>query len=154
MTVTSPYEQVSAALKTIIDTEFTAEGFVCVHDELHESLGFEGTVIGIAPDERGDVVSPNNNLVQETYIMVRFQGAYNLQVNPRQSVDPRIIANYAERFRRAIRTANTPHFGTNQAWYYKIEEIRYPRDATGNKTRFFALIRAYGNNAGIVETTG
>jgi hypothetical protein len=154
MPTTSSYEQCANALKTIIDTEFAAEGLVAIHDELHESLGSQGTVIGISTDERGDVVNAANGLVLETWIQVRFQGGYNLQVNPSQTVDPRIITNYAERLRRAIRTANSPHFGTSQAWYYQITEIRYPRDPTGNKTRFFATIRAYGNNSALVETTG
>lgn len=153
MTVTSSYEEVANALKVIIDAEYAPEGLVAIHDELHESLGSAGTVIGISPDERGDIVN-NNSLVLETWVQVRFQGGYNLQVNPAQTVDPRIITNFAERFRRAIRTANSPHAGTQRSWYYQIVDIRYPRDPTGNKTRFFATIRAYGNNSSLVETTG
>jgi hypothetical protein len=154
MPTTSAYEQIAADLKTIIDSCYTAEGWVGVHDELHESLGFDQTRIGIAQDERGDIVSSGNALVQETWVVVRFQGKYDLKVDPLQSVDPRIVANYAERFRRAIQTANVPSYGTNQTWFYDIREIRYPRDPTGNKTRFFATIRAYGNNSGLVETIG
>lgn len=154
MPTTSAYEQVAADLKTIIDAEFAADGFAAIHDELHESLGFDGTKIGIAPDERGDVVSAGTAVVQETYVVVRFQNAYNLQVDPRQAVDPRIIANYAERFRRAVRAANSPQYGSEQTWFYTIIDTRYPRDPTGNKTRFFCTIKAQGNNAGLVETTG
>jgi hypothetical protein len=154
MPTTSAYEQAANQLKTIIDTCYTADGFTAEHDELHEAVGMNGTRIGIAPDERGDIVSPGNGLVQETYIMVRFQGKYNLQVNPDQSVDPRLVANYAERLRRAIQDANYPQAGTDQKWYYLIVDTRYPRDATGNKTRFFMLLKAFGNNTGVVETTG
>jgi hypothetical protein len=154
MPTTSAYEQIANDLATIITTCYTAEGWIPIHDELHESLGWAGTVIGIAPDERGDIVNNANALVQETWVVVRFQGAYNLKVDPSQSVDPRIVANYAERFRRAIQTANVPSYGTAQTWFYDIRDIRYPRDPTGNKTRFFATLRAFGNNSGLVETTG
>src|ERR1044072_1209051 len=155
MPTTSAYEEAPGQIKTIIDACYATEGFVAVHDELHESLGFDGTVIGIAPDDRGDIVDPGNNLVQETYIMVRFQGKYDLKVDPRQTVDPRTITNYAERLRRAIQDYSSPYIvGTPRNWYFKILETRYPRDPTGNKTRFFMLLQAYGNNAGIVETTG
>jgi hypothetical protein len=151
--MTSAYTQAADQLKVVLDACYADLGIVCEHDDIHESLGFQGVArLGVAPDERGDIVRGNNMLVQETWIEVKFFGAYRLDVDPNQAVDPRAITVLAERFRDALRNSN--QVVTGDMWYYDLMQIRYPRDPTGNKTRFVATLRAFGNNAALVETTG
>lgn len=148
---TSAYELAAAQLKIAIDTAFAAEGFVAAHDQLHESLGWNGTQIGIAPIR--DVVN-TNNYIQETWIQVQFFGQWMKEITPTTAVDPRIVTNYAERFRRAVQDRVVPPIGiADVMWYFNLVEIEYPRDPNGNNTRFVARLRAWGNNSALVETT-
>lgn len=147
----SPYEAAATAIKAAIDAEFAPEQIVAIHDNLHESLGIKRVSVGIAPIE--DTVMGNNNVVQETMVEVRFYDLWDPEINPDQSVNPFKITAYAERFRNAIRRLSATTPGTGQVWYFDVRRIAYPNDPTGNKTRFHATIRAYGNNSGLVETT-
>lgn len=150
--MTSAYSQAADQLKIVLDATFAPEGLVTAHDDLHESLGFQGARLGINPDERGDIVRGENALVQETWIEVKLFGAWTKDVDPAQAVDPRAITLLAERFRRSIEASN--QLATGSMWYYNLVQVRYPRDPTGNRTRFVASLRAFGNNASLVETTG
>lgn len=145
----SAYEIVATDLKTIIDTEFTAEGFVAIFDNLHESLGRTRVDIGIAPIE--DVVRENNAVVQETWVEVKFYDLWRQEISPETLVNPARIAGFAERFREALRAYNQTRSG--QMWFYNLRRISYPNDPTGNKTRFVATVLALGNNQSLVETT-
>lgn len=149
--MSSAYTQASGILKQIIDATYAAEGFVAIHDDIHEALGYNGVRVGINPADQGDVVGANA-FVQETWIEVKFYGLWKKEITPETVVDPRIITEYAERFRRAIKASNAPASGV--LWYFNLVQIRYPRDPNGNRTRFVASLRAFGNNASLVETTG
>lgn len=152
MAVTSAYEVIADALKSIIDAEFAPEGIEAIHDNLHESLGLERRECGIAPIE--DAIPMSNGLVKETFVEVRFYDFWKREITPTTVVDPRIITNYAERFRRAVHAARANQVGTGIMWYFDVRRVQYPNDPTGNKTRFHAQVRGYGNNSGLVETTG
>lgn len=149
--MTSSYTQASEVLKQIIDATYAAEGYVAIHDDIHEALGRNGVRIGINPADQGDVVGANA-LVQETWIEVKFYGQWRDEITPETVVDPRIITEFAERFRRSIKASNAP--ASDVLWYFNLRQISYPRDPTGNRTRFVARLQAYGNNASLVETTG
>lgn len=148
----SAYLTVATALQQIIETEFQPEGYTAIRDKLHESLGRARTAIGIAPSE--DRVRETNAVVQETFVEVRFYDLWTQEISPDTIVDPALITGYAERFREACRRSNATDPGTGQVWYFDVVRITYPDDPTGNKSRFHATVRAYGNNAGLVETTG
>lgn len=149
--MSSAYSQAADVLKIILDATYAPEGIVAEHDDIHESLGWNGPRVGINPETRGDVVRPNM-LVQETWIEVKFYGMWRKEITPETAVDPREITELAERFRRAIEASNAP--STSSLWYFNLVQISYPRDPNGNRSRFVALIRAYGNNASLVETSG
>lgn len=151
-TITSPATQARSQLKTIIDGEFVADGSApaCLNDRLHESLGRDGTRLGLSP--RRERPMPSSNVVQEIEIFFQFYGKWVDNIDPNQKVDPAKIENLAERFRRAIQ-AHRPT-GDDQVWYFNIVDLQYPQDPTGNITRFEAVIRAFGNNSALVETTG
>lgn len=150
--VTSPYAVLAGDLESIINAEFSDEGWAAEHDNLHDSLGHEGTRIGIAPARENPMYG--NAVVNEVTIQVKFLGAYDREIDPEQAVDPRIVAEYAERFRRALQSNQTEYEGSAQVWYFDVIAVDYPNDPTGNKTRFFATVVAKGNNSGLIETAG
>lgn len=148
--MSSSFSQVSDQLKTIIDAEFAAEGLVAVKDDLHESLGRKAAAVGISPVE--DVLYGGNDLVQETSVEVKFYDKWPQEINPETVVDPTRITDFAERFRAAVGRGAASFAGTKELWYFDVRRITYPRDPTGNKTRFVATIRCTGNNVLLTET--
>lgn len=150
--VTSPYVEAANALAAIIDAEFTDLAVVTQHDNLHESLGYMGTVAGVAPEyERPQ---GNDAVVNEIYLKVKFYGMFIKDVDNQQTVDPRVAATWAERFRRAVQAHNQAATGTTTLWYMSVTSVDYPKDPTGNKSRFEATVRAYGQNTALTETIG
>lgn len=147
----TPYETVATAVKAIIDTEFAAEGVVAIHDNLHPALGTKRVSVGIAPVY--ETPRPGNMIVQETWIEVRFYDIWKKEITPETVVDPRKIAGYADRFRRAVMAARVTA-GTDQVWFFDVMRVDYPNDPNGNKTRFVASVRAFGNNDALIETSG
>lgn len=149
MTVTAPETLARASLKSVIDTEFAADGFSAVNDRLHGSLGWKGTRIGVSPDRSEP--RTQDMAVLRCRILVQFYARWNKEINPEQSVDPVKIETYAERFRRALRTGDP---NQNGLWYFRLLSVNYPPDPTGNITRFEATVEAVGNNSALIETTG
>jgi hypothetical protein len=148
----SPFEVVALSLKQIIDTEFAPEGITAIFDNIHEALGQTRVTVGIAPVE--DVPRAGNAVVQETWVEVRFFDLWKREIDPGTVINPTRITAFAERFRRAVRSSQATDPGTGQVWYFDVTRIQYPNDPTGNKSRFVATIRAFGNNSALVETTG
>lgn len=146
----SPYAEAANAIKTIIDAEWTPEGWVAIHDNLHPAIGREGVRIGIAPEE--EAARSGNMIQNDIVITVKFYTRWDDEVDYTKKVDPRIIAEHAERFRQALQDYNGPH--TSNVWYFNLLRIRYPNDPVGNKTRFEADMVAYGNNTALLETVG
>jgi len=147
----SSYEDIALALKDIIEAEFTAEGFTVILDNLHESLGRKRVDIGIAPVE--DIVFPSNNIVQHTMVEVRFFDLWKQEISPETLVNPSRITGFAERFRKAVGNAyGRTDPATGRTWFFQLVRIAYPNDPTGNKTRFVATIRGWGNNNALFET--
>lgn len=144
----SAYSIAAAALEQIINATFAPEGVVAVHDRLHESLGSERTAVGISPTR--DVPMTGNRVTQLTTLQIRYFGKYNLQVDPTQKVDPRIITELAERLRNAIR--DTPVTASGEMWFMNVEATEYPADPTGNSSRFIMAVTAWGNNQSLVES--
>lgn len=147
----SAFESLAASLKTVFDTEFTAEGFTMEADRLHESLGRYSVAVGVSPIEERAV--SNNRLVSEHWIFVQFYGLWDDAVDPTTQVDPSVITGYAERFKSSLRVAQATDPHTDMVWFFDVDRIQYPNDPTGNKTRFEATIRAFGNNSNLVETS-
>jgi hypothetical protein len=146
----SPYRQIADALETIINAEYAPEGYKAIHDRLHPSVGREGTRIGISLDE--ERTAPGRGVQMNTAVLVQFYRRWDPDVDPTKKVDPRVIADFAERFRVAVRTHDFASSGS--AWYFNLDAITYPNDPVGNKTRFEARLTAFGNNTALVETTG
>jgi hypothetical protein len=148
--VPSPYTIAAAGVEQIILTEFAPEGVVPLHDEIHESLGESGRVVGISMDERGDAPMARNRVAQETWVKIKWWEEWTKEVDPTQIKDPRLIAELAHRLQQALAAAELTSSG--DFWFFNWEGTEYPRDPVGNKTRFIMRVRAFGNNAGLLET--
>lgn len=148
--VTSPYVQVAEALETIIEAEFDDKSLVVQHDNIHESLGYEGTVVGVAPED--ETPTTGRMIQQEIRVRVKFYDYWVKEIDNHTQVDPRVIAGYAERFRRACYAQHASVTGTELVWFFDVITVTYPNDPTGNKSRFEAVVRAFGQNSGLVET--
>lgn len=145
----SGYAIAAAALEQMLNTEFAPEGVVAVHDKPHEALGDNGVVVGIFPTY--DQPNSRTKVADEIWIEVRYYDQWDKQIDPRQTVDPRIITEKAFRFKRRIKSTNVS--GNGNLWFFNVERTEYPDDPTGNKTRFHMLIRAWGNNPSLTETS-
>lgn len=152
MRVTDPFSVAFIVLQQLIDQEFAPEGIQLQPDMLHDSLGHEKAICGCAPV--GETPMPGQMLVQDTLVEVKYLDKFDLEIDPKQSVDPRIITNKAERMRRAVKSHTLTYPGTDQVWFFDVLSTVYPNDPTGNKTRFVMQLRFRGNNAALVETTG
>lgn len=148
----NPYEVLATAVAAVIADEFSVEGFTAIHDMLHESLGQQRVTIGISPEVDRPMLG--NRAVTEHRLLVQFYDFWKDEISPDTQINPLKITGYAERFKRAVKAATTPMAGTPELWYYDVDEITYPLDPTGNKSRFHAIVRAYGNNTNLIETTG
>jgi hypothetical protein len=147
----SPFEILATSVITAFNQEFTPEGFTMIPDKLHESLGRKRVYAGIHPLR--DAVMPGNSLVQETWAEARLYLMWKQEINPETQVNPFTITEYAERFREILRVTKATDPGTGQVWFFDVVEFTYPDDPTGNKSRFHATIRGYGNNAALIEST-
>lgn len=148
----SPFEAVASAIIGVFNTEFAAEQFTMIPDELHESLGRKRVDVGIAPVE--DLVQASNGIVQETWVEIKFYDRWKQEISPDTQINPYIITGYADRLRNALRVARIQDPGTDQVWFFEVRRVQYPRDPTGNKSRFIMTVRALGSNSNLVETTG
>lgn len=130
-------------IKTILETEFAADGLVVYHDRITSALAAEKTVAGVSPLRSEERNTDANTL--EIRVLVQVYKRFDPQIDPRQRVDPSIIEGWADRFRVACKTQN----GINQpgAWYFRVNRITYPPDPTGNITRFEAECLGFGNNS-------
>lgn len=144
----SAYTIAANALAAICENTFPT--IPVVHDRVHEAVGYKGPRIGIAPIRQP--MNSRNKLVQETWIEIRYMGQWNKEITPDQTVDPRIVTEAAEALLNAIRMTDVTASG--EMWYFNVEQVEYPPDPTGNHTRFYVTLRAWGNNASLVETTG
>lgn len=148
--MSTAYSIAAEGIEVLLNTEFAAEQWKVEHDNLHDSLGSAGTRIGVSPVR--EAPAAGNMVHLQTTLQVKFLGRYNLDINPEQRVDPRVVVGYAERFRRRIEAARLQTGPT--FWFMNVTSIDYPDDPTGNKTRFVATVVASSQNSGLVETVG
>jgi hypothetical protein len=146
--VTDPYTLLANALEVVIQTEFSDIQYLIIrHDRLHASLGTDGrTYVGIYPE-----VEETRGIELVGQCTIQFFDPYKADIDPQQQVDPRIIANKAERLRRALASARIT--GDAGVWYFDVVMTRYTTDATGNKSRFEMTVQSRGNNSALIETT-
>jgi hypothetical protein len=150
MTPTNPLTTSRKQLHTLLKGYFDPKGCLVQEDRLHRSVGRDGkTRIGVNPVRE----SPyrQSGQASEFRLQVQFYGPWKDQINNLEVVNPTWIETQAEIFKDLIRTGD-PH--QDDAWFYRVEEITYPDDPTGNATRFEAVVTAFGTNTALLETVG
>lgn len=134
-------------LKATLTTEFTAEGLAVEDDKLHESLGIERPIAGVFPEgERPH----SSGIVAAFLVSAQVFMRWDPQIDPAQKVDPALIEAWAWRLQRRIMTESKIN-GT-YVDYYVVNDLIYPDDPTGNKTRFVVSVTGYGTNPSLSET--
>lgn len=152
MTVTAPETKLRQDLIALLESEFGAEALTVYDDRIHDSLGQEGPVAGVYPET--SPASVGDALVLEPLVKVQLFRRWSREVNAEQAVSPAGIEEWAERLRRAVRSAGLGTPGDAHLWYYQILRIDYPPDPTGNITRLIATVQGTTQNAGLTETAG
>lgn len=142
----APETEFRNRIKTILETEFAADGLTVYHDRITSALAAEKTVAGVSPLRTEERDSDANTL--ETRVAVQVYKRFDPEIDPRQRVDPSIIEGWAERFRQACKSQLT--VGNPGAWYFRVVRITYPPDPTGNITRFEAEVLGFGPNTAIL----
>jgi len=143
------YASAATELKTIVDTEFGGDGWTAAHDKLHPSMGSDGRVAGISPISQRP--SQRNNSVKETLILVQIYDYWSKTINPYDQVNPLIISNIADRFERALERWQNTSTKTTDVWYFMVENVDYPEDPTGNKSRIEVTVKVVGDNTALTQ---
>lgn len=153
MPITAPETEARAKLSEILQEVFGSESFPIKQGKLHGSYGADSeTTIGIFPTTSTPGAPPTRNLlVQGSEITVQLYGKWEKEVDPLKVVDPTVVEERAERFRRQLKNHDVDSSGV---WFFNLLRVRYPDDPTGQKTRFEADVMAFGNNSALIETTG
>jgi hypothetical protein len=151
MTVVAPETEARARLTKILEEEFGSENIPVKQGKLHGSYGHEGAAIGVSPGTATPGAGARGNtLSQGSEIVVQFYGKWVKDVEPKAVVDPTIIEERAERFRRRLQGNDVD---TSGSWFFNLLRVRYPDDPTGQKTRFEADVQSIGNNSALIETS-
>lgn len=146
----SQYETAALSIQQIIETEFATENFKAIHDHLHESMGQKRVSIGISPIRKTPM--PRNQAVNQLFVKVQFYDIWKREINPETQVNPFRITGFEERLSNALERAQATVTGTNDVWYFRVQNSEFPHDPTGNKTRFEMTVTVFGDNAGLMES--
>jgi hypothetical protein len=136
------------AVKATVAAEFAAEGFEVVSDKLHDAVGTDRAIAAVFPEgERPH----SSGIVSAFLVSVQVFARWDPQIDPNQRVDPALIEGWAWRLQRRI----NPESAVNSAnlSYYVVNDVIYPDDPTGNKTRFVMGITGYGHSPSLGETS-
>lgn len=141
--MSAPETEIANRIKTVLDAEFTPEGFVTEHTKLLRAAGRDG---------RDRLATSPNEAVEAPRVVVQLDVEYLIQLylgfpddpDEDRTVDPNVIVGYGDRIRRAFGPNSTGT--TSDMWGLRVEGIEYPDDPTGHKTRLEATIIGYADN--------
>jgi hypothetical protein len=136
------------AIGQTVETEFAAEGLTVLSDKLHDSMGIETPLAGVFPEgER----TTREGAVGLYLVSVQVFMRWDPQIDPAQIVPPELIEDWSWRLQR--RMASESKLNLPNVSYYVVNDVIYPDDPTGNKTRFVMSLAGYGSNPALDETT-
>lgn len=129
-------------IRSVVETEFSSEGFTVADDKLTRAAGMEGTALAVYPED----ASENPKQVMELVVKATLQLylAYSAEPDENIEVDPSVIEGYADRLRSAFQDDSSG--GSGDFWYLRLTGIEFPDDPTGNKSRLEAHFQAYADN--------
>lgn len=141
--MTPPETLVTQRIRTIFETEFEAEGWTLADDVLPRAAGKDGaTVAAVAPVQAAEKPGAVQQLVIPCTLQLYL--AYTAEPDEFIVVDPNVIVGYADRLRRAFQTQSSGN--SDDLWYLRLLNIRYPLDPTANKSRLEADIEGAATN--------
>ncbi len=140
--------ELRAAVKATLETEFAAENFEVRDDKLHDSMGIERAIAAVFPEgERRHSSGVVGMFLVSAQVFMRWDP----QIDPAQVVDPGLIEAWAWRLQRRMQAESSVNSANIS--YYVVNEVIYPDDPTGNKSRFVMGIAGFGHNPSIGETS-
>lgn len=145
--MTAPITTVRGTIKTALETEFASDGITILNDRLFRLDGVTGSMIGISPIN--EVEWDQDVYVANQFILIQCYRSYAAEANPQNRVDPAPIEDLAHRTRTVIRDLD----GNDDSWFFRVVEVSYPSDPVGKASRFEAVVKVWGRNAGVIETT-
>jgi hypothetical protein len=153
MPVTAPETVLRGRLIAALTAEFAPEKIKFLHDKLHDSRGREGSIGGVYPGATPTLLS--NEVVVEPTVYVQLFGKWTAEVDPKKTVDPTPVEEWAERVRRACRADGFQGStgATEHLWFYSVTNVAFPPDPGGNITRLLATVTGKAQNPALVETT-
>jgi hypothetical protein len=145
--VTATETLLRARVKSIVETEFSAEGVTVENDKLTRASGRDGrTRVACSPDAAGEAFQDVGML--EVNVLLQYYLPFNPQPDENYVVDPAPIEDVAERLRTAFRANSSGT--TDDLWFLRLASVTYPDDPTGNKSRLEArIIGRAANDAGL-----
>lgn len=140
--MSAPSTTARQTVQSIISDEFSAERISVRPGFLDTSLGQYGPCAGVVPVS--EEPNPDDRLQLITTLQVELYAMWEADPDPERIVDPATIEDYAYRFRTALGDyQQTP---TSSIWWFRLDELTYDADPTGNISRFVAVVSAYGQN--------
>jgi hypothetical protein len=146
----SPAKQLASELRAVLEGEFNGEGITVYDDKLLVASGENAAQIGIYPEGEEEYPGNANALLVTVNVQVYNSWSSEWANDPDQHVDPSTIADWADRFRRAVKTHNATRGRVDNLWYFRVTRIQYGDDPTGNRTRFEATVIGVADNDGEV----
>lgn len=142
-----PSVAVCEAVAALVDDEFSVEGWETQHDRFGRSKGMgdphDQAIIGVYPER--EFPRPARVIQLQVPVVLQFHLGYDAEPDENIVRDPRIVAAFAGRLRRAFAGQNSDV--GDGVWFLQLGDIEYPPDPTGNITRFEARIEGTGSNA-------
>lgn len=139
----APETLLRAWIKSVVEDEFSTEGFTVADDKLPRAAGMDGaTHLACYPETAGE--RPQHAIQLDVRARLQLYMAYDASPDETIQVDPSVIEGYADRLRRAFK--DNSDGDTSDLWFLRLVNIDYPDDPTGNKSRLEASFQAFANN--------
>lgn len=138
---------VRTRVKSVVEAEFSSEGYTVENDKLPRAAGRDGRDrLACSPDDATEAFQDVGML--EVTVLLQVYLAFNPKPDENYAVDPVTIEGIADRLRTAFRANSSGT--TDDLWFLRLASVTYPDDPTGNKSRLEARIVARAaNDAGL-----
>lgn len=141
--MSAPETDIRTYIKTVVEDEFSTEGWTVEADKIGRSAGMDGeTHVAASPVRARE----NERVAIRLDIEVLLQVYLPYSATPDETivVDPGVIEGYANRLRTAL--APSGAMATDNLWGLRVTDVDFPDDPTGNKTRLEATIAGFADN--------
>lgn len=141
--MSAPETDIRAYVKTVVEDEFSTEGFTVEDTKLLRAAGMDGRDrVATSP-----VIARENDRVAirlDVEVTLQMYLAWEAEPDENRTVDPTVIEGYGDRLRTTL--APSADMATGNLWGLRVTEITYPDDPNGQKTRLEAKIEGFADN--------